>query len=114
MSARGLGGLVKVPEACRSAKQTLREDVQVAAPSRAIVAVVIDVPEVRDVVFLEVAVDALRKVDEAVLVAGREVEELQLRAGGGRIRHELRGGLGVGGGGERAEPGEGIEVREAE
>ena len=57
---------------------------------------------------------ALADVDQAILVAAREPEELELVAGLGRIRNQFLGWLGVGCGRESAHRGEGLEVAEAE
>ena len=89
----------------RSAKNPLREVIhEVAGPRPGRVAFVVDVPDVRHVALLEVDVDTLRDVDEPVLVAAGQVEELQLGLRRGRIRHELGRRPGVRSGGERANP----------
>ena len=80
----------------RLPEEALREVIEVAAPGVAVVAVVIDVPEVRYAVLLGVAVHALGEVDQAVFVAARDVEELELLRGGGGIGEELGRRLGVG------------------
>jgi hypothetical protein len=78
--------------------------VEVAAPGLTIVAVIIDVPQVGHIVLLQIPVRALRDVDEAVLVAARQVEQLDLCPGGRGIGHELAGRLRVGRGGKRTDP----------
>ena len=75
-----------------------------------VVGVIIHVPDVRDVLLLQVGVDALADANQAVLVAARDVEELQLLGGLVRVGHQFRGRLRVRRGGEAADPGEGIEV----
>ena len=71
-------------------------------------AFVVAVPDVRHVALIEVGLDALRDVDEPILVAAGQVERLQpgLRRGG--IQPELGGRPGVRRGGERADPREGV------
>jgi hypothetical protein len=61
-----------------------------------IVRVLIHVPDVRHVVFLEVGVDILADADEAVLVATGEVEKLELLRGIRRIRASSAAGLVLG------------------
>ena len=100
--------------AVASAENPLREVIEVAGPGLGGVAFVVDIPDVRHVALLEVDVDALRDVDEPVLVAAGEVQELQLRLRRRRIRHELGGRPGVRRGGERPDPREGVEVPEPE
>ena len=56
-------------------------------------ALVVDVPDVRYVVLLEVDVHALGDVDEPVLVAAGQVEKLQLGLRCGRIRNSSAGGF---------------------
>ena len=52
-----------------SAEDALREVIEVAGPGLGRVAFVVDIPDVRHVAFLKVGVDALRDVDEPILVA---------------------------------------------
>jgi hypothetical protein len=63
----------------------LDEIVQVGAPGLGFVAVGIDVPDVGNLVFVQVGVEGLAEADEAVLVAAGEVEELDLFLGGGGV-----------------------------
>ena len=77
-------------------------------------ALAVDVPDVRDVLLLEIGVHALADADQAVLVAAGEPEQLQLLAGAVRVGHQLGRGLRVGGRGEGADPGEGVEVGQPE
>jgi hypothetical protein len=97
----------------RSAEYFLREVIEIAAPRPAIVGVVIDVPDVWNVVPFQMRLDALGNVDEAVLVAAGKIEQLQFAASRGGIRNEFGGRLGVGSGRKAAHPREGVEVAEA-
>src|SRR6185436_11206374 len=97
-----------------SSKDALREVIEVASPRHRIVRLIIDVPDVRDVVLFQVPVYALADADQAILVATRQPEELQLLLRLGRIRDEHRRRLRVRRGGEGAKPGEAVEMCEAE
>src|ERR1043166_8175384 len=91
----------------------LREIVEPLLPMMEVMGVVIDVPDVRDVLFLQVGVNALADADQAVLVAARDVEKFQL-FGLLRVRHEFRRWPGVRCGGEAADPGERVNVWDAD
>ena len=73
-----------------SAENPLREVIEVAGPGLRRVAFVVDVPDVRHVVLLQVDVDALGDADEPVLVAAGKVEQLQLGLRLGRDRARVR------------------------
>src|SRR5688572_9513578 len=59
-------------------------------------------------------VHALADAEEVVFGAAGEPEEFELFGGGGGIGNEFGGFFDVGGGGKAADPGEGIEMGEAE
>ena len=71
-----------------SAEDALREMIEVTGPRLRRVAFVVDVPDVRHGMFLQVGMHALRDVDEPVLVAAGQVEELELGLRRGRIRDD--------------------------
>ena len=77
-------------------EEPLSKQVQVIAPLGRVVAVGVDMPDVRHVVLLEVGVNALADADQAVLVAAGQPQELQLLACGRGIGDELGGRLVLG------------------
>ena len=83
-------------------------------PVREVVGVVVNVPNVRNTVFLQIGVDSLADSNQAVLVPARNVEEPQLIGRLCRIGRKLRRRLGVRSGGKTANPSEGVEVAETE
>src|SRR5689334_12075865 len=91
----------------RRFENQLREVVEALLPMAKVVRMVVNVPDVRDVLLLEVGVDSLADANEAILVTTGKIEELQLLPGFVGIGHELRGGPGVGRGGKAADPREG-------
>ena len=52
----------------------LGEEIQVVLPLRWVVRITIDVPDVRDVLFLQVRVHGLTDADEAIFLAAAEPE----------------------------------------
>jgi len=71
-----------------------------------VVAVGVHVPDVRHAVFLEIRVHALTDADQALPVAAREPQQLQLVLGGCGVGHQFRRSFGVGRRRETADPGE--------
>jgi len=78
-----------------------------------IMRIVVHVPDVRDVLLLQIAVDALAETDEAIFATSGNPEEFELLRGACGIGHQLRRGLGIRRGGESSNPGKGIQVSEA-
>ncbi len=95
-------------------EKPLRKVIEVAAPGLAVVAVVVHVPDVGDVVLLQIGVNALGNTDQAVLVAAGKIEQLQLLARGGGVGHKFGGRFGVGRGRKPADPRKRVEVLQAE
>ena len=91
----------------------LHEPVERLFPFWGVVAVGGYVPDVRDFVLLQVGVHTLADVDEAIFVAAGEPEEFQLLGGSG-VRQQFGGLLGVGRGGETADPRKLVHVTEPE
>ena len=79
-----------------------------------IVRVVIYVPDVLNVLLLQVSVHSLADVDEPVAIAAREPEERKLLGRRIGIRNERRRRFGVRSSREGAEPGEAVQVRQTE
>ena len=75
-----------------------------------VVRVLVHVPDVRHVFLLQVSVNILADTDEAVFVAARDIEELQLLRRLFRIGHQFRRRLCVWRRGETADPSKGVEV----
>src|SRR5436190_9357339 len=98
----------------RRFENQLREVEEALLPMVKIVRVLIDVPDVRHVLLLQICVKALADANQAILVTAGKIKELQLLLSVLGIRHEFRRGPGVRRGGEAADPREGVEVCEAE
>ena len=79
-----------------------------------VMGVFVHVPDVGNIVLLEVGVDTLADADEPILVAAGNVEQLQLLDGRRRIGHEFRRRPRVRGRGKPAHPRKGVEVCQAE
>src|SRR5687767_5114936 len=94
----------------RSSKNPLRKMVNIVRPSRTVVSVIVHVPDVRDVLLLQIGVNALGNIDEAILVATGNVEQLQLLPRDGGIRHEFSSRLGVWRGRKSADPRKRVEM----
>jgi hypothetical protein len=77
-----------------------------------VVGVFIHVPDVGDILLLEVGMDALADTHQPVLVAAGKVKQLQSPGRLLGIGHQFRAGLGVRCGREAADPREGVEVVE--
>ena len=74
----------------------------------------LDVPDVRHFLLGEHIVKALAHIEQAVVFAAREPQELQFAGGLGRILEQFAGRLGVRSRREAADPGERVEMSQAE
>src|SRR6185437_1485910 len=95
-----------------SAENLLHEVVQVISPLRRIVGMGIDIPDVRHVVFFQISMHALADVDQAILVAAGDPQQLEL-LGLVRVRQKLLRRLRIWRRRETADPCESIDVCQA-
>jgi hypothetical protein len=72
-----------------STEDPLREIIEVASPRFPVVAVIINIPQMGHFVRLEVAMDALGEIDEAVFAAAGYIEQLKFCARGSWVDQEL-------------------------
>src|SRR5260370_27052147 len=70
-------------------KNQLGEMIERLLPMVEVMSVFIHMPDVRNVLLLQVGVKALADADQAILIAIRDIEELQLPGSRRRVRHEF-------------------------
>ena len=78
-----------------------------------VVAMGIDVPNVRNLVFLQVTLGSLTDIDQAIFVAARKEEQLELRFRLGGVWDQLGRGHGIGSRRKSADPSKGIQMRQS-
>src|ERR1700693_5069129 len=72
-----------------SAEKALGEEIQDVPPLRRVVRVAVHMPDVRDILLLQIGMHALADTEQAILVAAGDPEQFQLLPGGRRIGHQL-------------------------
>ncbi len=93
-------------------KDKFGEEVEVVFPDWPGVSAAVDMPDVGDAFFFQIFLDVLADPHESILVAAGDEEEFE-GLGFFGVGEELGGWAGVGGGGESADPGEGVGIGEA-
>src|ERR1039457_3837490 len=97
-----------------SSENPLREIIQIACPRFAVMGVIIHIPNVRNILLLQINVNALGNAYETILIAAGNIKKLQLLARSGGIGHKLGGRFGVRRGRESSNPRKCVEMRQAE
>ena len=97
-----------------SPEDPLREVIKAVFPMRGVVPIAVYVPDVRNVVFLQVGMHTLADPDQTVPLAAGKPQQFEIGPGGCGGGHEFACGPGVGRRGEGTDPGKRIEVPQPE
>ena len=73
------GDSKKIRNPPESLKNTLREMIKIVGPSFAVVTLIVHVPNVRNIMLIQIYVKALGTADQAVLIAAGKVKEFHCR-----------------------------------